>query len=559
MRSLLQDSETIFPRIKTQLLRLLDNGCTVSVLGNMKALNWLISWMIPRVKAARGKDLALLRALAALPTSFVKPESKPYTILVEHGYTPLQIAYANMMTVMSQTADGVLHTDSIVTQKIAVALFQAVLGRNEPLTVEVYNLLSEIYRKYARFQVRCYGCETLAKALDAAPHISNAETFFWFSELAGIRHQSFDAFDILDSKWDTLAKLMKPDDYQTLFELGLNDDLSAEDIQQRISRYDALTGTSYLAVYQSRYDGGHFGLLISKKIIDLWAEFQASLDASGNIIRPDTVKRIHEYVHNLPTIYAYRFYEKFIETYGVQGLDHFFGKSYGSIYSTLVSETSYSDHRKCEFTLNIDQKFLDDGQRRQLLIWLEEYVFFYHPKKYPLFVAAILDNEAVAGLFPEKDQRTLFDLVIKQPTLSYGVVSSLKQRYLTAEEKTAERDAEEAANQKAEQQKRLDMEQELQSEYAEKTDGTFAFDKKFLDSHKYRYTWHGLPETAAHVVAEHLNENLSKKDYQLTDGEAACFLSVCAVLIDLRVIQFQEVKKYILEIKEFVDHDSCSD
>ena len=45
----------------------------------------------------------------------------------------------------------------------------------------------------------------------------------------------------------------------------------------------------------------------------------------------------------------------------------------------------------------------------------------------------------------------------------------------------------------------------------------------------------------------------------MTDGEAACFLSVCAVLIDLRVIQFQEVKKYILEIKEFVDHDSCSD
>lgn len=85
-------------------------------------------------------------------------------------------------------------------------------------------------------------------------------------------------------------------------------------------------------------------------------------------------------------------------------------------------------------------------------------MFFYHPKKYSLFVAAILDNEAVAGLFPEKDQRTLFDLVIKQPTLSYGVVSSLKQRYLTAEEKTAERDAEEAANQKAEQQKRLDME-----------------------------------------------------------------------------------------------------
>ena len=158
--SLLQNSETIFPRIKEQLLRLLDNGRTVSVLGNMRTLNWLITWLIPRIKAARGKNLALLRAFAALPTSFVKPESRPYSVLAEHGYTPLEIAYANMMTVMSQTADGVLYTDSVVTQKIAVALFQEVLGCNEPLTAEVYDLLSDIYRKYARFHTRCHKFNT---------------------------------------------------------------------------------------------------------------------------------------------------------------------------------------------------------------------------------------------------------------------------------------------------------------------------------------------------------------------------------------------------------------
>ena len=60
--SLLQASETVFPRIKAQLLYLLGNH--VPVLGNMRALNWLITWLIPRIKTVRGKDVALLRALA---------------------------------------------------------------------------------------------------------------------------------------------------------------------------------------------------------------------------------------------------------------------------------------------------------------------------------------------------------------------------------------------------------------------------------------------------------------------------------------------------------------
>lgn len=210
--SLLQDSETVFSQIKGQLLCLLGNGHTVSILGNMRALNWLISWLIPQIKGTKGKDLALFRTLAALPASFVKPESKPYTVLTEHGYTPLEIAYVNMMTVMSQTADGVLRTDSIVTQKIVIALFKAVLGCQEPLTAEVYDLLSDIYRRYARFHIRCYGCETLSEALDGAPCISNIETFLWFAGLAGIHHKALGEFDILDTKWDALAKAIEADD-----------------------------------------------------------------------------------------------------------------------------------------------------------------------------------------------------------------------------------------------------------------------------------------------------------------------------------------------------------
>lgn len=550
--SLLQNSETIFPRIKEQLLRLLDNGRTVSVLGNMRTLNWLITWLIPRIKAARGKNLALLRAFAALPTSFVKPASRPYAVLSEHGYTPLEIAYANMMTVMSQTADGVLYTDSVVTQKIAVALFREVLGCNEPLTAEVYDLLSDIYRKYARFHTRCYGCSTLTETLNSAPPISNADTFLWFAGLVGIHHQALTGFDILDTKWDALASAMKPADYLTLFEFGLSDDFGTEEIQQRIDRYDMLTGTSYLAVYQDRYKGSCFSLLVSKQIIDLWTAFQDSLDDSGTIICSGIVSRIRDYVCRLPSIHAYRFYERFMETYGVQGLDQFFTDSYSNLYRTLVNESWRSDHRNCDLTLHIEQDFLSNEQRCQLLRWLEEYVFLCRPKKYLSFITAILNDEAIAGLFPEKDQRALFDLVIKQAALSPSVASRLKQRYLTEEEKTAERDAAEDANRRAEQQRQSEMEQQLQQQYAEKADGTFFFDEAFLEEHKYRYSYHGLPEIAARIVADHLNENLSRKNHQLTGDETIRFLSVCTILAERKAIGLQEVKQYISEIKEVV-------
>lgn len=557
--NLLQDSETVFPQIKGQLLRLLGNGHTVSVLGNMRALNWLISWLIPQIKGAKGKDLALFRTLAALPTSFVKPESKPYTVLTEHGYTPLEIAYANMMTVMSQTADGVLRTDSIVTQKIVIALFKAVLGCQEPLTAEVYDLLSDIYRRYARFHIRCYGCKTLSEALDSAPCISNAETFLWFTGLAGIHHKALGEFDILDTKWDALAKAIEADDYRTLFELGIDDSLSKEDIQRRIDRYNALTGTNYLSVYQSRYNGNHFALLVRKEIIDLWEMFQASLDNKGNMRHPDVIKRVCDYIYEIPTIFAYQFYDKFLETYGVEGIDRFFLNGYHGFYHSLVNETRYSDHRGYSLALKIKQDFLDNTQRVQLLTWLEEYIFHYCPEKYLPFVTALLCDKTAAGLFSSKDQRALFDLVITQAELSQTVIASLKQRYLTEEEKTTEQEAKEAARQKAEQQALLQLTQELQGKYAEKSDGSFSFDKKFLDQHRYQYQMPKMPIISANIVAEHLEKHLSRKAYQLSEEETVHFLTVCAELMNRKVMTFQEVKTHILEIKECKNHAGNSD
>lgn len=97
--SLFQNQADSFQNFKTRLLDYLGAGRTMPITGNMKAMCWLIFWLAIESKSIRGKDMALFRALTALPVSHVKRESKHHEILLAHGYTHLEIAYANMMSV----------------------------------------------------------------------------------------------------------------------------------------------------------------------------------------------------------------------------------------------------------------------------------------------------------------------------------------------------------------------------------------------------------------------------------------------------------------------------
>lgn len=56
----------------------------------------------------RQRQGTVFHTLCALPSSFVKPESKHHAALLMHGYTPLEIAYANMITALTQSADDLL-------------------------------------------------------------------------------------------------------------------------------------------------------------------------------------------------------------------------------------------------------------------------------------------------------------------------------------------------------------------------------------------------------------------------------------------------------------------
>lgn len=543
--SLLPSAGPAFQRCSPQLLRLLGPDRTMPVLGNMRTLAWLFGWLQSAVKKAKGRNMALFRALATLPSAFVKKDCKHHAVLLEQGYSSFEIAYANMMTVLLQTPGDVLRQDSITAQKIAVELFWEILAHKEPFPAEAYAQFTEIFKRYLHFSPRCYGCKTMPEALQDAPQASNAGTFIWFAGQAGITHPTLGGFDVMDTAWDALAAGLPPEDYLFLFEAGLTENLEQADVRNRIERYDALTGTSYLAGYWTDRDLDRFGLLVKKDIFDLWELFQKCLDSEGAICQPVMMRYIRSALKDFKTVQAYRFYQKFMEELGAQKLNILFeNDTYGDLYLSLVKDST--DYRGINggVTLAIDRDFLDDDGRRQVLEWLEAYIFLQKPEKYLLFITAILLDKSIAALFSEKDQQALFSLVIRCPSLPAHVSSRLKERYFTPEELQAEAEAAEADRQKEEQRARLEQERHIREKYAGENVCSFSSARRFL---KHIYT-DDEERIASQIIYENLNAFLPEKEQKLDIEEAVCMFSVFETLLTCGCMSFQEAQRYILQI-----------
>lgn len=536
--------------LRPQMSVLLGTGRTMPVIGNMRLFDWLITNAAPQVKALRGRDTALLRALCSLPTSYVKPESRPYGVLEGNGYTALEIAYLNMRAVL--TLSGGLGPDSLVTEKIVVGLFQTALNQSDPLPEEVYPALEDLFRKYRRFHIKCYGCESLSDALKEDVRIQEPVTFAWFSKLAGIDHPALDGFDILDSKWDSLASLLGPEKYKELFEGSLRGDITPEDLKARVARYDRLTGGDYKAACADEKYNAAFCLMVNKGLLDLWQCFRASLDSEGTIMRPDTLDNIDRYLRGLQTVQAYQFYEKFFEEYGVAGLERFFGYDHRQFRESLIHNfgSYYREEKLC-----LPRDFLDEAAHRRLLDWLQEYYFLYEPDKYPGLVVLVLRGEFAAELFPQEERLALFNLVIAHKDLVRSCEQELKRRYMTEAELQAERDAQEAARLEEERRKQMAEAQTIRDEL-KNAEGSFADILQVLGSYRY---YRDKQRTACRIAAEMLPNTLEGQRYQLNGDELAPFLRICAALADTGDLSLAAVQEYITKIKEceMDDHAIC--
>ena len=113
--SLFDDFEQAFNAFKPQLIELIGKKRSTGVSGNTGIFCWLIkqlrkgSWL----KGMRSKDIALFRALAELPVSFVKEGTRHCETLLNNGFSAEDIIYLNSVAVKQRLTPDAMDKNSI--------------------------------------------------------------------------------------------------------------------------------------------------------------------------------------------------------------------------------------------------------------------------------------------------------------------------------------------------------------------------------------------------------------------------------------------------------------
>ena len=368
--SLFPDPEQALSQFSDQLITLLGKGRTLPVFGNTDVFNAAFAMLFPLKKRMKARRMDLLRALLSLPVSYVKEDSKHHAWLLEHGYTPVEIVYANTAALCSQCVPEGPGRNSITAEKLIVGLFRTVLAYDKPLPAEVYPQLTQVYQMYSTFDVKCYGEHRLVETLNGGLRIQVPETMAWFIRCSGeALHPATINFDIMDSKWDSLAGSLVKEQYQRLFEGCLTEDMDAAQVQERLNRYHALTGKNYTDRYSENASAGKFHLLVKAGIIDLWTAFQSCLAEDGSVSDAALMHHIRDYCRNIETIQAFEFLKRFLHQYGYPGMKSYLDRYFCGFERELWEQKGYGGET---ITLNLQRDFLTDdleGQRL-LLHWV---------------------------------------------------------------------------------------------------------------------------------------------------------------------------------------------
>jgi len=152
--SLFDDFEQAFNLLKPQLLNLLGALRSISVFGNMSIYSWLIKKLNPFLKNHRSKDIALFRALIALPVSFVKIGSKPHDTMLENGYSAEEIIYANALTLLCKPLNDTVPRHSIVDEKIVIELCKTFINSGNTHSDDTYTYLNWLLDTYESFAIK---------------------------------------------------------------------------------------------------------------------------------------------------------------------------------------------------------------------------------------------------------------------------------------------------------------------------------------------------------------------------------------------------------------------
>ena len=538
--SLFYDKKHGFDLLEHQLNKLLGKSKTISVMDNCGIYNWLIKNLYPVIKNDRRKNLEIFKALISIPTSLIKDDSKTYKILLENGYSKEEISFLNYICIFFSSIPKTVRIGrSIVEEKIAVNFCTNILNSETTYSDEIYELIYTMLGEYSSFDIKCYGYVGLKEAIIDSINIKVPKAFI---KLYGKLDKRIYSFDVLDEKWNVVKEELHQEEYRYLFDnFLLHNNFNKEQIEQRIDKYNELTSGSYM----SSFDIYHYGRtsiyakLIEKCVINLEEQFNKYLSNKDNNTTEEKnmdLQHLREYISGIENRKSFEFIKYFLnlKEYTIKDIEKFRFN-----IGNLLEKSRYYYGSRTEININIKRNFLSTDEHKELLNWLENYIFNFRPNYYIDFVRAMLKDEFISTIIDKKDLRKLyFTLIEVDKTLKED--KGLREKYLYKEELDLL-----IQQEKEEYEKRKLMEKQ-KKENAVINKFNALENPNFKDIYEYchEYRWY-KEETAisCRTVKEYLNKNIENHNFM--DDEIIYFNKICNLLIQQKFITLEELKGYI--------------
>lgn len=511
----LEDTAATYDALRPKLVSVLSEKRTLPVLDNAGIYAWMIATCRNAISSCRKKDNALLRALMALSTGYVRETNAAHGKLVEAGLSSQDILYLNSMLIWES---GFRHCqvdpDSLPAEHLASDFVVTILNAHDAQPDSVLNYVKWLLSRYFRFDIKLEKTEGIWEYISGDLDVTCPETMLWM--LTELKKDYAYRFDVLDARWDILAQRLPCERYHDLFRKQMTDgNKPTETVRAMLDKYAALTGRNYTEAFEaySGYESVAFSLLVRHGIIDLWAFFDAHKQAKREPYGGyGVLDYVWDVVEGVKTPEAFAFWKMFFEEYTPQDLSSFFRSAV--FHDAFFRRSSYS-YSYGEY-LSFHRDFLTREENKQLYEWIDASAFAYKAEDYPKRVLSFLKSDDAYVVFDLAELKPVYDALRASHPELQGL-EMLKSRFLTEEELAADK-AEKEARELARKQAAAEAERKkICDGMDEAFDGTLTSIRKYMERKAY---WDRDMQYAAHHARDLLGKvldqthEMSRREYR---------------------------------------------
>ena len=478
----MERAEPYYEHILPLLTALLGKGRTLTAADSGGIFGWLLERCAKAIKGCRKKDNALMRALFALAKGYVREKDAAYDVLLQAGYSKLDILYLNSLFVWDRRLQY-YHAmpDSIPAEKLAAAFVLSCMNAEVPPDDSMLEYAAWLLERYQEYKIKYEGNSGMRMALAKAVHVVCPEIMVWM--LRDLEWKDSLPFDALVDRWDALARELPKGKYHEVFreQVEHQKELTAETFRAWLQKYEALSGSSYMDTFRTfSYDEEDiFAICVRFGAVSLWDFFNEHKDEQDTRYQYSPLRYVWDMVSGVKTRPAFDFWQSFFSTFEMRQLRSFFqDKSFHEGFSSASRGIyGYSNHKK---EVRYQRAFLTREENRRLYEWIDESVFLFAPSDYDDMVFAFLTAPETLELYDRAELRPIFDF-IQERKPNHSDIPALKRVFLSAEELEAERQAEEERKQRKKLAEAEAEKTKTCKEMDERFDGTLESIMKYLD------------------------------------------------------------------------------